>query len=81
MDENSNPEADSGIAAPPEAMDVDFNSEILMRPTSLEREVGHELDDESAAFIHAAIKAFGVDVKRADLGYQMFCEFRQEQDD
>jgi hypothetical protein len=41
---------------------VDFDDPILMRPTFLERVVGHELDDESAAFIYAAMRAFGVDL-------------------
>jgi hypothetical protein len=67
---------------PPEVVDiVDFDDSILMGPTPLEREVGHELDDESGAFIDAAVKTFGVDAKRADQGYQLFCKLRQQFED
>jgi|HubBroStandDraft_6_1064221.scaffolds.fasta_scaffold2224513_1 hypothetical protein len=67
---------------PPEVIDiVDFDDPILMGPTLLERLVGHELDDESAAFIYAAMRAFGVDAQRADFGYRLFCQLRQEESD
>jgi hypothetical protein len=67
---------------PPEPIDfVDFDDPVLIRLTPLERELGHEVDDEEAAYIYAAQKAFGADAKRADLGYRLFCELRQEQED
>jgi hypothetical protein len=80
--EPSNLQARVGDDEPPEIIDiVDFDDPIVMGPTPLEREVGHELDDESAAFIYAVVKTFGVDAKRADLGYRLFCSLRQQLED
>jgi hypothetical protein len=61
-----------------EAVEVDFDDEVLRAPTALERELGREVDDEETAYIQVAIKVFGTDSTQAAIGFALFCRFRQE---
>jgi hypothetical protein len=71
-DENSNPEMEISKTEPPEPKDVSFDDVALMEPTPLERELGHEVDEDEALFVHVAQKVFGADAKRAAAGYQLY---------
>jgi hypothetical protein len=59
-------------------VETDFDDEIILAPTALERELGREVDDEERSYVEAAIKTFDCDATRAAIGFALFCQIRQQ---
>ena len=73
--ENLDPENAKGKD---DTVEADFENEVLLAPTALERELGREVDEEETAYIQAAMKFFGTDATRAAAAFALFCSIRRE---